>query len=56
MAILPGRKRFGFTSTQWWMFAVGSGYVLAGWYRWPEPLRNKVRTLSWNMVVALLPW
>lgn len=55
MASFIGRKRFGFTLLQWWMFAVGSGLVLTGWYRWPEPLRNQVRSLSWNMLVALLP-
>jgi len=56
MGKLHGSRRLGFSRVQWWMFAVGSGYVLAGWYRWPEPLRERVRTLGWNLLLAFVPW
>jgi|GEM_PF-4854893 len=56
MGMKYGSKRWGFTRTQWLMFAVGSGYVLAGWYRWPEPLRERCHEFAWHLLIAAVPW
>lgn len=56
MYINQGRKRRWFTTTQLWMMAVGSGYVVAGWMRWPDELKSRVIALAWSIAARCVPW
>lgn len=56
MHFKQGLKQRLFTKTQLWMYAVGSGYILAGWYRWPDEFKQKSLDLAWNVVASCIPW
>lgn len=51
-----GRSLLNPTKEQCWMMAAGFGFMLAGWYRWPAELRDKVSSLGWKLLLAFMPW